>query len=73
MLQAASYLVLLRVLQVGMITSFWDIEVVALAFLTTCVAVTVLALIACQVRSADGPVRQQHGHNCVLGIHALSL
>lgn len=34
---------------VGMITSFFDIEVVAIAFLTTCVAVAVLAIIACQV------------------------
>lgn len=34
-----------------MITSFFDIEVVALAFLTTCVAVAALALIACQVNT----------------------
>jgi len=38
-------------LQVGMITSYFDIEAVMLAFLTTCVAVGVLTIIACQERS----------------------
>ncbi|KAF5836518.1 hypothetical protein DUNSADRAFT_5849 [Dunaliella salina] len=35
--------------KVGMITSYFDIEAVMLAFLTTCVAVGVLTLIASQV------------------------
>ncbi len=39
---------------VGMITSFFDIEVVMLAFLATCVAVAALALIACLVRRFGG-------------------
>lgn len=48
-----------------MITSFFDIEAVMLAFLTTCVAVTVLALITSQVCKVLGWCLCQHKRRCV--------